>query len=263
MENWAVREERSRMEVLEAADEKKTICKYLSCGLIILVVVGASCYYLWMRVAMHCGEACNNLSGPWGVLNQPKEKKSQDVDLANRRVLIKHLMEGPALMEAQSLTWKEIDGWAKKHPTKPVHIGMVLVLENESEKYKKLISNMVYHKLVDLKICDENHVCSENSIAGNIRARACPRDIPCSPSIVTEIDRQARQLASVAVDGAFKGLRDVIEQKKGMAASSVAANMNKVQSSLIKSSTYENAASTGMGYQPAGYIPTYNPPSQI
>ena len=25
------------MEVLEAADEKKTICKYLSCGLIILV----------------------------------------------------------------------------------------------------------------------------------------------------------------------------------------------------------------------------------
>ena len=52
---------------------------------------------------------------------------------------------------------------------------------------------------------------------------------------------------SVAVDGAFKGLRDVIEQKKveggrrrkradppqGMAASSVAANMNKGLSSAF------------------------------
>jgi len=251
------------MEVLEAADEKQTICKYLACGLVILIAVGASCYYLWMRVAMHCGDACNNLSMPWGVLTHPKEKKSQDVDLANRRILIKHLMEGPALMEAQSLTWKEIDGWAKQHPTKPVHIGMVLVLENEAEKYKKIVSKMVYHKLVDLKTCDSNHVCSENSIAGDIRARACPKDVPCPPSVLSEIDRQAREVGSVAVDGAFKGLRDVIEQKKGMAANNVAANMNKVQSSLIKSSTYENAASTGMGYEPAGYIPNYAPSTQI
>mmetsp|Transcript_89364 Transcript_89364/g.239032 ORF Transcript_89364/g.239032 Transcript_89364/m.239032 type:complete len:91 (+) Transcript_89364:2-274(+) len=49
-EAWQARQERSRMELVEADDTKKTIRQYIVVGVVIAIVVVAVCYFLMSRV---------------------------------------------------------------------------------------------------------------------------------------------------------------------------------------------------------------------
>jgi len=139
-ENQAVRAERGRMEVLEMADERKTIRRYLVVGLVILLVVGLACYDLWMRVehqfygqGLHVagmpkvGGKASSVGGGAGILGAffpPPSKKGPSgepsvtstsrmpsPEASQRRLKLQHMMLDPSIMEAQSLLWKQVEDW--------------------------------------------------------------------------------------------------------------------------------------------------------
>ena len=123
---------------------------------------------------------------------------------SGRRVLIKHLLQKPAIEQAQTHTWGQIETWAKHHPTKPVHQGMVKILETDPSRYKEVVTDKVVADLTDVQKCDSSNVCGANPISTFIRSRACPSDRPCPSGVQTEIKRLAKWAAKIAVDGAFR-----------------------------------------------------------
>jgi hypothetical protein len=306
-ENQAIRAERGRMEVLEMADERKTIRKYLVIGVVIMSVVGLACYDLWMRVEHQfysngltvtglpkMGKGVPGAGG--GILGTlfplpAKRGPSMHSDRADdetkggprmpesaatsqRRLLIRHLMLDPSIMEAQSLLWKQIEDWARAHPREPVHDGMVLILDHDELKYHKLLIQQVYNKLVDAETCDAAHKCTANPIAAVVRSQVCPlqTSAPCPHAIEEEIEASGRWVASKAVDSAFVTLRESVFDKKPLEEAALNGqgqilrphpNPRALTTHVLphagegvvtQPAAFEKAAESGMGYQPAGAL---------
>jgi len=175
-------------------------------------------------------------------------------------------------MEAQTCLWDQIETWAKAHPTKPVHEGMVLVLKGGGDTYKDVVVKKVEGKLTETQTCDKHSVCKMNPIAAGVRAQACPGNAPCPASTVAEIHRSARAAAIAAVDEAFNQLLQQItkpppprHQRSPSARGQppVGGFAGGVPAPLFGAppATYGQAAAVGMGYQPAGYVqPPPGPP---
>lgn len=263
-ENWENRQERSRMETLESMDEKSTIRSYICAGLVIMAIGGGCCYVLWGHVSSQLQGMSRHSSLPFlpaekshGAAMPPTSSLS-----AQRRLLIKHLLQDPAVIEAQALTWDQIDDWARAHPAEPVHNGMILILVKEATHYKSLVVKKVEQKLSEIQSCDAAHVCKENQIAANVRAQACPAHAPCPEETLSEIARLAHWSATIAVDGAFRGLRQEVEKQKrpprtaDISRGVVANTLATPQMNGRPPSAYGQAATVGMGYEPAGYVPS-------
>lgn len=93
------------METLETADEKGTIRNYVMGGLFITVLVTLALYTLWGRVEAQIDGIEKEAQGPHhvksggesasGAGGQPQASSS------HRRLLIKHLLQEPAIDQAQ------------------------------------------------------------------------------------------------------------------------------------------------------------------
>jgi len=115
-------------------------------------------------------------------------------------------MTQPAIHWAQNYLIEQVAKWARTHPTKPGHDGMMLILKTDPEKYKPVVQNLVMRKLVHVRTCDVHNVCEANPVAEEIRAKVCPRGSPCPKDILSRIEDTASWAAKIATDGAFHGL---------------------------------------------------------
>eukprot|EP00802_Teleaulax_amphioxeia_P023377 Tamp_23947.p1 GENE.Tamp_23947~~Tamp_23947.p1 ORF type:complete len:325 (+),score=30.79 Tamp_23947:95-976(+) len=284
------------MEVLEMADERKTIRRYLVIGIIIMFIVGLACYDLWMRVERQFysqGLRTNGLpksdrgaagvaaGGGGGILGTmfrthvhvtPPVSRGPAPDIAvtgssrmpssaehsQLRLAAKHLMIDPAIMEAQSLLWKQVEDWARAHSKEAVKEGMTLILETEAAKYKKIVTSLVLDKLVS----------TSNSVAAHINEQLCPRT-KCSRAVEDVIKDTARWVSTNAVDSAFKDLRASVFDHRAMEQSGLdrqgrLTNPGHVGARpaahtgphdvVVQPAAFEKAAESGMGYQPAGFV---------
>eukprot|EP00285_Hemiselmis_virescens_P002223 CAMPEP_0173415234 /NCGR_PEP_ID=MMETSP1356-20130122/84754_1 /TAXON_ID=77927 ORGANISM="Hemiselmis virescens, Strain PCC157" /NCGR_SAMPLE_ID=MMETSP1356 /ASSEMBLY_ACC=CAM_ASM_000847 /LENGTH=129 /DNA_ID=CAMNT_0014377469 /DNA_START=39 /DNA_END=425 /DNA_ORIENTATION=- len=127
--------------------------------------------------------------------------------------MLKHLLQQPAADQAQRYTWDQIETWGKKHPTEPIHNGMVKILEKEPARFKQLVTTRVINSLTSLETCDKSHVCKPNHLAAFIRSHTCPANKPCSKETKQEIHRLATWASRIAVDGAFQGILQQMAHK--------------------------------------------------
>jgi hypothetical protein len=171
---------------------------------VLAVLASLALYTLWGRVSAQMQSIAGEKAHIKAGSNARAGEGGGGGESSGRRVLIKHLLQKPAIEQAQTHTWGQIETWAKHHPTKPVHDGMVKILEGDPSRYKSLVTDKVVSDLVDVQKCDASNVCGANPIAAFIRSRACPSDRPCPSDVASEIERLARWAAKIAVDGAFQ-----------------------------------------------------------
>lgn len=171
-------------------------------GSVLAVLASLALYTLWGRVSAQMAHIAGERAHIAG--NADSARSGAGGGQAQRRLLIKHLLQKPAIEQAQTHTWGQIETWAKHHPTKPVHDGMVSILETNPSHYKALVTRKVVEDLTAVQKCDSSNVCGSNPIAAFIRSRACPSDRPCPADVTVEIDRFAKWAAKIAVDGAFQ-----------------------------------------------------------
>ena len=117
--------------------------------------------------------------------------------------------------------------------------------------------------MVDVQSCDAKHVCTDNPIATNVRTHVCPQHASCPPDVQEEIEQTAHWAAAQAVQSAFATLRASIFGDKSDALMQPALDRhgNLVKSSpadegvVAQPAAFEKAAASGMGLQPAGFVP--------
>eukprot|EP00960_Hanusia_phi_P039580 753946-Hanusia_phi.AAC.3 len=83
--------------------------------------------------------------------------KAGQVRAAHQRLHLKNIMTQPAIHWAQNYLIEQVAKWARTHPTKPGHDGMMLILK----------------------------------VAEEIRAKVCPQGSPCPKDILSRIEDTA------------------------------------------------------------------------
>jgi hypothetical protein len=133
-------------------------------------------------------------------------QSSKVVRAAHQRLHLKTIMTSPAIHWAQNYLIEQVAQWARTHPTKPGHEGMVQILEKDPSKYKPIVQSLVVKKLTNPRDCDVHNVCEANPVAEQIRSKVCPPGSPCGKDILDRIDHTADWAAKISTDGAFHGL---------------------------------------------------------
>ena len=95
-------------------------------------------------------------------------QSSKLVRAAHQRLHLKTVMTSPAIHWAQNYLIEQVAHWARAHPTKPGHDGMVSILEKDPSKYKPIVQALVVKKLTEPRDCDVHNVCETNSVAAGV-----------------------------------------------------------------------------------------------
>jgi len=140
------------------------------------------------------------------TISETGVQSSKVVRAAHQRLHLKTVMTSPAIHWAQNYLIEQVAQWARTHPTKPGHDGMVMILEKDPSKYRPIVQSLVVKKLTNPRDCDVHNVCEANPVAEEIRGKVCPRGSPCPKDILDRINSTADWAAKISTDGAFHGL---------------------------------------------------------
>mmetsp|Transcript_12417 Transcript_12417/g.19560 ORF Transcript_12417/g.19560 Transcript_12417/m.19560 type:complete len:267 (+) Transcript_12417:76-876(+) len=186
-----------------------SLIAYIGIGVVALGVVIYACVAL---AGTGTGDSKDGISATTGlhsgipVADSEVSTKTAKVRDAHQRLHLKTIMTTPAIHWAQNYLIEQVAQWARAHPTKPGHDGMVKILSKEPAKYKAVVQEEVIKRLVQPSLCDAHNVCSENSVAEGIRNKVCPPGHPCPAQVLAQIHTTANWAAKIATDGAFHGL---------------------------------------------------------